>query len=80
MGLRSRFDTFGININDASITLKIEFPASRIIQKENNRSYRRPRAPWSLLLGGDEQTTGWAQAAATGVMHPQLSRSALSPS
>jgi Metallo-beta-lactamase superfamily len=69
VGLRSRFDTFGVNINDASITLKIEFPASRIIQKENNRSYRRPRAPWSLLLGGDEQTTGWAQAA---VDFPQL--------
>lgn len=62
VGLRTRFDTLGVNINDASITLKVEFPASRIVQKGNNRAYRRPRAPWSLLLGGDAQTTSWAQA------------------
>lgn len=63
VGLRARFDTLGVNVNDASVTLKLEFPASRIVQRGNNRAYRRPRAPWSLLLGGDAQTTSWAQAA-----------------
>jgi ribonuclease BN (tRNA processing enzyme) len=62
VGLRTRFDTYGININDASIALKLEFPASRIIQKGQDRAYRRPEAPWSLLLGADAQTSSWAQA------------------
>jgi glyoxylase-like metal-dependent hydrolase (beta-lactamase superfamily II) len=69
VGMRSRYDTLGVNINDASIALKLEFPASRIVQRGQNRAYRRPEAPWSLLLGGDAQTTSWAQAA---VDFPQL--------
>jgi beta-lactamase superfamily II metal-dependent hydrolase len=69
VGLRTRFDTLGVNINDASITLKLEFPASRIVQRQENRAYRRPAAPWSLLLGADAQTTSWAQAT---VDFPQL--------
>jgi beta-lactamase superfamily II metal-dependent hydrolase len=69
VGLRSRFDTYGVNINDASIALRLEFPASRIVQKGENRAYRRPIAPWSLLLGADAQTTSWAQAT---VDFPQL--------
>lgn len=62
VGLRVRFDTLGVNINDASIALKLEFPASRVIQKGKNRRYARPPEPWSLLLGADAQTTAWAQA------------------
>jgi hypothetical protein len=69
VGLRTRFDTYGVNINDASIALRLEFPASRIVQKGENRAYRRPVAPWSLLLGADAQTTSWAQAT---VDFPQL--------
>ena len=69
VGLRTRFDTLGVKINDASITLKLEFPASRIVQKQENRAYRRPAAPWSLLLGADAQTTSWAQAT---IDFPQL--------
>jgi beta-lactamase superfamily II metal-dependent hydrolase len=66
--LRSRFDTYGTNVNDASIALKVEFPASRIAQTDpnqqgdRNRHYLRLRAPWSLILGADAQTTAWAQA------------------
>jgi ribonuclease BN (tRNA processing enzyme) len=62
VGLRIRYDTLGVNINDASIALKLEFPASRIIQKGKNRRYARPQEPWSLLLGADAQNTAWAQA------------------
>jgi beta-lactamase superfamily II metal-dependent hydrolase len=62
VGLRTRFDTLGVNINDASVALKLEFPASRIVQRGNNRAYRRPASPWSLLLGADAQTSSWAQA------------------
>jgi hypothetical protein len=62
VGLRTRFDTLGVNINDSSIALKLEFPAARIVQKGQNRAYRRPKSPWSLLLGADAQTSSWAQA------------------
>jgi hypothetical protein len=69
VGLRTRFDTLGVNINDASIALKVDFPATRIIQRGHNRAYRRPASPWRLLLGADAQTTSWAQAV---VDFPQL--------
>jgi hypothetical protein len=71
MGLRSRFDSYGVEVNDASIALKIEFPAARIAQRDENRQYLRLREPWSLILGADAQTTSWAQAA---MDFPQLRR------
>lgn len=69
IGLRNRFDSFGTNINDASVALKIEFPAARIVQEGENRGYLRLRDPWSLLLGADAQTTSWAQVT---IDFPQL--------
>jgi beta-lactamase superfamily II metal-dependent hydrolase len=69
IGLRTRFDSYGVNVNDASITLKIEFPAARIVQVGENRDYVPLRDPWSLVLGADAQTTSWAQAT---VDFPQL--------
>jgi beta-lactamase superfamily II metal-dependent hydrolase len=76
IGLRSRFDSYGISINDASISLKIEFPATRVSETvedrgsgRRKRSYHRLDAPWSLILGADSQTTSWAQAT---VDFPQL--------
>ncbi|MGH2821216.1 MAG: ComEC/Rec2 family competence protein [Actinomycetota bacterium] len=62
VSLRNRFDTYGVNINDASIAVKLSFPASRIMRAGNDRTYVRPPEPWSLLLGADAQTTSWAQA------------------
>jgi beta-lactamase superfamily II metal-dependent hydrolase len=69
VGLRGRFDTYGVNINDASIAIKLEFPACRIVKEGDDRKYERPQSPWSLLLGADVQTTSWAQAA---IDFPQL--------
>jgi beta-lactamase superfamily II metal-dependent hydrolase len=72
VGLKSRFDTYGVNVNDASISLKMSYPAARIAQMPirgheqpgapQDRRYLRLAEPWSLLLGGDAQTTAWAQA------------------
>src|SRR6266705_842640 len=59
--LRNRFDSYGTQINDASIALRLEFPAARISQHGENRDYLRIRDPWSLILGADAQTTSWAQ-------------------
>ena len=76
IGLRSRFDSYGVDINDSSITLKVEFPVSRVMDEpdgadraHSNRRYLRVDAPWALVLGADAQTTAWAQAA---VDFPQL--------
>ena len=75
VGLRGRFDSYGIMVNDASIALKVEFPAARVSQateggrRRRKRTYHRVREPWSLILGADAQTTSWAQAS---VDFPQL--------
>ncbi len=69
IGLRSRFDSYGVLINDASLALKVEYPATRVARAAaladdgpfHNRVYLRNN-PWVLLLGADAQTTAWAQA------------------
>ncbi len=78
IGLRSRFDSYGVSINDASITLKIEFPAARVselpaqdAEGARNRAYHRLREPWSIILGADAQTTSWGQVT---LDFPQLHR------
>lgn len=68
IGLRNRFDSYGVNINNASLSLKLEFPASRVEQRDKERLLRRP-VTRSLILGADAQTLAWAQAA---VDFPQL--------
>lgn len=59
--LRNRFDTFGVDINNSSITLRLTFPASRVVVKDGERQYVRTRAK-RLLLGADAQTLSWAHA------------------
>lgn len=59
--LRNRFDTFGVEINNASITLRLTFPASRVVEREGEREYVRTK-PKRLLLGADAQTLSWAHA------------------
>lgn len=77
IGLRGRFDTFGVAINDASVSIRVEFPATRVAREpdrdgtDDNRAYLDLRDPWALLLGGDAQTTAWAQAT---VDFPQVHR------
>ena len=66
--LRNRFDTYGVGINDSSITLMVEYPASTIFcdpdPVNDGRQNRRmaPQKGHRLLLGGDAQFTSWAQA------------------
>jgi hypothetical protein len=71
VGLTVRFDSYGTEINDASIVLKVEYPAARVAQDGDNRRYLRLRDPWSLVLGGDAQATSWAHALTD---FPQLHR------
>jgi metallo-beta-lactamase superfamily protein len=64
IGLRNRFDTYGVGINDASITIMLEYPASQLFsQPAGGRKDRRiaPQPSRRLLLGADAQFTSWAQ-------------------
>ncbi|MDH4177984.1 MAG: hypothetical protein OEW31_10675 [Thermoleophilia bacterium] len=61
IGLRNRFDSYGVNINNASIALKLEFPASRVEQRDEERRYVRLRRTQALLLGADAQTLSWGR-------------------
>lgn len=66
VGLKSRFDTYGTDVNDASITVKIDYPATRVLSRQaggrTERVYLRLDSPWSVLLGADAQLASWAQA------------------
>ncbi|MCD4706538.1 MAG: hypothetical protein K8S62_02230 [Candidatus Sabulitectum sp.] len=58
--LRNRFDTYGTSINDSSISVRIEFPASRVVQRDEGRSLLKSPETMSLLLGADSQTLSWS--------------------
>jgi beta-lactamase superfamily II metal-dependent hydrolase len=76
VGLRNRFDTYGVGINDSSITLMVDYPASQLFAQpaQGSRKDRRaaPQPTRRLLLGADAQFTSWAQ---TTVDFPALQQS-----
>ncbi|HEV2887770.1 MAG TPA: MBL fold metallo-hydrolase [Jatrophihabitans sp.] len=76
IGLRNRFDTYGVQINDSSITIMIDYPASQLFAQPATgpRKNRRaaPQPSRRLLLGADAQFTSWAQ---TTVDFPALQQS-----
>ena len=61
--LRNRYDSYGIEINDSSISLRIEFPVHRYLEErreaEEGETIQVPRTR-SLVLGADAQTTSWS--------------------
>jgi competence protein ComEC len=61
IGLRNRFDSYGVTPNNASISLRVEFPSSRVEQRDEERRYLKIRRPQALILGADAQTLSWAQ-------------------
>jgi hypothetical protein len=58
--LKNRFDTYGVNINDASISIRVEFPASRVIMRDDARELIENPTTMSLILGADAQTLSWS--------------------
>ena len=73
IGLRNRFDTYGVDINNSSITLRLTFPATRVAQLGPAREYVKPRTQ-RLLLGADAQTVSWSHAMADfPELHPDTS-------
>lgn len=69
IALRNRFDSYGIDINDSSIALKIEFPAANTYERGNDRTYLRLPTTQRIILGADAQTLSWSQVL---VDFPQL--------
>jgi hypothetical protein len=65
VGLRNRFDTYGVGINDSSITIMVDYPANQLFAQpsDGSRKNRRsvPQPARRLLLGADAQFTSWAQ-------------------
>ena len=74
--LRTAYDSYGVDCNDASIVMRIEFPAVRIAAqrhqdgRESRTDLGLPR-PWSIILGADAQTRSWSHVTAE---FPQLHR------
>jgi hypothetical protein len=75
ISLRSRFDSYGIDPNDASLALKVEFPAVNTYEKHPeetraaDRSYLNLPSTQTVILGADAQTLSWGQVL---VDFPQL--------
>ncbi len=73
--LKHRYDSYGVDPNNASVTLKIEFPYRRVQERTSRaadeaagarerrtgRLYARIPSTRSLVLGADAQALSWAQ-------------------
>jgi hypothetical protein len=57
--LRNRYDTYGVEINDSSISFRLEWPASRVVKDPSGRRVVTPKTS-SLILGADAQTLSWS--------------------
>jgi len=61
VGLRNRFDSYGTEINDSSISLRIAHPATRATTRDSQgRLQEVGGGSSSLILGGDAQTLSWS--------------------
>jgi beta-lactamase superfamily II metal-dependent hydrolase len=60
VGLRNRFDTYGTEVNDSSISLRLEFPAARVVERGAGRELIEQPRTMALILGADAQTLSWS--------------------
>src|SRR3954471_9108585 len=60
INLRNRYDSYGVDANNSSIALKVEFPGRQVTMRNPDGSFVRARRQ-SLILGADAQTLSWAQ-------------------
>jgi hypothetical protein len=59
ISLRNRFDSYGVDVNNSSIALKVEFPGRRVTDRQADGTYKKAKRQ-SLILGGDAQTLSWS--------------------
>lgn len=69
VALKGRYDSYGVDPNNSSIALKVDFPARRYYIPGKDGSYEALPGGATLLLGADAQTDSWSE-----VLHdyPQL--------
>ncbi|MBI2767355.1 MAG: hypothetical protein HYX53_15780 [Chloroflexi bacterium] len=64
MALRNRYDTHGIDVNNASIVLRLDYPAPSFVEdvlaREGDAQAPEPKTR-SVILGGDAQTDAWSR-------------------
>jgi beta-lactamase superfamily II metal-dependent hydrolase len=61
--LRNRFDTYGVEINDSSISLLLEHPARAVFDKATlggQGNFEPDPKSGTIILGGDAQTLSWS--------------------
>jgi len=58
--LKNRFDTYGTDINDSSISIRVEYPAARVVERGQERELLTDPTTMSLILGADSQTLSWS--------------------
>ncbi len=58
--LRNRYDTYGVEINDSSLVLRIEHPATRVTEVQGRRNYQPRSTTASVVFGADAQTLSWS--------------------
>lgn len=59
--LRNRFDTYGVEINDSSLSLRLQHPAARVVTRDvEGNVVDKQASSVSLVLGGDAQTLSWS--------------------
>jgi hypothetical protein len=68
VALRNRYDTYGVDVNNASISLRVATPAGRT-KFVANESWQllegvNETVQFSLILGADAQTESWSHAMA----------------
>jgi beta-lactamase superfamily II metal-dependent hydrolase len=69
ISLKNRYDSYGVDPNNSSIVLKIDFPARRYYIPGKDGAYDKLPKGATLLLGGDAQTLSWSQVL---IDNPQL--------
>jgi len=62
--LRNRYDTHGIDVNNASVIMRLDYPARSFVDDTLARAGDVPAAEpatRSVILGGDAQTDAWSK-------------------
>ena len=60
ISLKNRYDSYGIDVNNSSIAMRIDFPARRYYKRNEDGSYQQLPKGASLILGADAQTLSWS--------------------
>lgn len=64
IALRNRYDTYGVDVNNASIVLKITYPVRPPSEEYPKTEGQKPSGSLpsrTIILGGDAQTDAWGQ-------------------